>query len=132
VAVVIDASALVNLLIHRPASSLVRNELASEDVSAPAHIDAEILHALFGLVRGKVIDEQRARLAVKRLQRMPIARAPLPPLLDEALALRHNLSGYDALYVALARQLNCSLLTADFSIATAPRLGISVTLIGEA
>lgn len=36
-----------------------------------------------------------------------------------ALALRHNLSGYDAMYVALAEGLGASLLTCDGRIARA-------------
>ena len=35
-------------------------------------------------------------------------------------ALRHNLSAYDACYVALAEALDCPLLTADARMALAP------------
>jgi len=45
------------------------------------------------------------------------------------LELRLNLSAYDALYVALAEQLQVPLLTADARLPRAPGLRYSVGLI---
>jgi predicted nucleic acid-binding protein len=50
-------------------------------------------------------------------------------LLPDALALRHNLSAYDALYVAAARVLDCGLLTRDRRLAAAPGLDVAVTVV---
>lgn len=100
------------------------------DLYAPAHLDAEILSALYGLIRAGTIDEQRARLALLRLRQLDLERVPIDALALDALALRYNLSAYDALYVALARRLRCSLVTADRRIAAAPGLGIVVALVG--
>ena len=46
------------------------------------------------------------------------------PLLVEAWKLRHNLIVHDALYVALARQLDATLITGDKRLARAPALKI--------
>ncbi len=40
--------------------------------------------------------------------------------------LRHNLTSYDATYVALAAALDCPLLTADGGMAQAPNIGVAV------
>jgi predicted nucleic acid-binding protein len=47
----------------------------------------------------------------------------------DAWALRDNVSSYDGFYVALARVLGCPLITSDRSLAGAPGLGVTVTLI---
>jgi predicted nucleic acid-binding protein len=43
--------------------------------------------------------------------------------------LRHNLSFYDALYVALAARLNTVLLTGDIRLGQAPQLPCQVELV---
>ncbi len=58
-----------------------------------------------------------------------MARFPIAPIVEKAWALRHNLSLYDALYLALARMLDCPLLTFDRGLATAPIRGGTVTLL---
>ena len=52
--------------------------------------------------------------------------APDQPTRRRAFALRHNLFGYDAMYVALAESLGANLLTCDGRIAraTGPRCAI--------
>ena len=42
-------------------------------------------------------------------------------MLDRVWELRHNVTAYDATYVALAEELDCSLLTADARLANAAR-----------
>ena len=59
-----------------------------------------------------------------------IERFPIAPLVLDAWALRHNVSAYDAFYVALARSLSCPLVTCDRALARAPGLGITVTVVG--
>jgi predicted nucleic acid-binding protein len=50
----------------------------------------------------------------------PIRRYPHTALLDRIWALRHNLTAYDAAYVALAEALGAPLLTCDARLAAAP------------
>jgi predicted nucleic acid-binding protein len=62
----------------------------------------------------------------------PIERVPHEGLLHEAWRRSAALSGYDALYVALAAQLGVGLLTTDQRLANAPQLGVPVTVIPRA
>lgn len=129
-AAVVDASVVVDLLLT--ASSVSRRALADTDPLAPELLDAEVLSAVARLVRGKTLTEQRGRLALRRLARASIERVAIAPLLPGAWELRHNLSPYDALYVALARRLDCPLITADRRIAAAPGLGVPVIVASAA
>jgi len=75
------------------------------------------------------IDAERAEVALERLRRAPIRRVGVVGLTAPAWLLRHNLSGYDAVYVALARRLACPLFTSDAALAAAPGLDITVTVV---
>ena len=119
--VVIDASVLaVFYAADDPRHSLVANRLKKGDaLFAPAHLDAEIVSAL----RGMALKNRRlARIvpsALAHLAGFPIRRMPLPPLLERMWELRHNITAYDAAYVALAERLDAVLMTCDVRLATA-------------
>ncbi|MGH2969031.1 MAG: type II toxin-antitoxin system VapC family toxin [Solirubrobacteraceae bacterium] len=114
---------------RRPRSPVLRAAFLGARPVAPQHVDVEVLSALRALVRRDEVKEQRALRALDRLATAAIQRIPLGPLLVPAWRLRENLSAYDALYVVLAQQLRCPLLTADRRLAGAPGLGIAVTVV---
>lgn len=58
-------------------------------------------------------EPERSRAALDDLADLPITRYPHDLLLPRARELRHNLTIYDAVYVALAEALEASLLTCD-------------------
>ncbi|MGH7338547.1 MAG: type II toxin-antitoxin system VapC family toxin, partial [Myxococcota bacterium] len=62
---------------------------------------------------------------------MPASRYPTLPFLRRVYELRQNLTAYDAVYVALAEALGCSLVTADQRLARAPGVGCPVRWIGR-
>jgi predicted nucleic acid-binding protein len=72
------------------------------------------------------IAEARASLALEDLVAWSIDRIPHRALGMEAWKYRHNVSAYDAFYVAAARLSNASLLTAAGPLSRAPSLGIVV------
>jgi predicted nucleic acid-binding protein len=128
--VVVDASALVDLLLHLHAAPAIRTTLRGAGLYAPSVVDGEVLGAIRGAwLRGALTDE-RAATALDRLAAMPVERVPDRVLLHEAWSLRRNLSAADGLYVALARRLGCPLVTLDRRLAAAPGLGITVVVPG--
>lgn len=123
---VTDASTVVALLVGRIAGGPQRALFESEELVAPALIDAEVANALAGLERGGKLSSARCLAAIADLAELPLERRPLEPLLGSAWSLRHNLSLYDAFYVAVARQLGCPLVTRDDRLARAPDLGVDL------
>ncbi|MFQ5738472.1 MAG: type II toxin-antitoxin system VapC family toxin [Acidobacteriota bacterium] len=86
-------------------------------------MDVEVLWVLRRAVLRRQLDEHRARVALQDLNDWPVDRIAH---LREAWQHRHNVSAYDAFYVAAARVYDASLLTADGPLARAPGLGIVV------
>lgn len=118
---VVDASVLaVFYAADDPRHSLVAERLKVGDaLFAPAHLDAETVSALRGMARGNEGLEQIVPSALAHLAGFPIRRMPLPPLLGRMWELRHNITAYDAAYVALAERLDAVLITCDARLATA-------------
>lgn len=119
--VVVDASALVAAAIDTAyVGNQARQRLQGCRRVAPFLIDAEAGHALRGMVLGGDLDSGTAGAARLRAERMIHRRVPHQgPLAARAWQLRHNLTFYDALYLALAEGLDCPLVTADQRIARA-------------
>lgn len=121
---VIDSSVFVAALADStPGGDQVRRAVEGVDLAAPELIDVEVLSALRGLVAAGQLDSDVASRSVIRLGRAPIDRHPHAPLTSRCWELRHNLTPYDAVYVALAENLDAPLLTADARLtrATGPR-----------
>ncbi len=118
---VVDASVVVTVLTDAQHASWAEAQLAGgrgdRSIWAPHLIDAEVGHALRRLVVGSRLDEDGAVAALRDLTAMPLRRIVHVGLLERAWELRHNLSFYDGLYVALAEQLQSSLLTLDGRLA---------------
>jgi predicted nucleic acid-binding protein len=123
--IAIDASALVELLLETPAGRRIARKVAGAQLIAPDIVNPEIVQSLRGLERAGKVSGERAATALARLIHSPIARVPTTGLLAEVWSLRFNLSAYDACYVALARSLECPLLTTDGPLRRAPSLGVT-------
>ena len=115
--IVLDASAAVLGLLN---DGHARRRLAAEDAAVPHLADSEVAHALRARVARGGMTEEDARRALGTWARLGIRRYGALGLLPRIWELRHNLSAYDATYVALAEAMACPILTADARLATAP------------
>lgn len=113
----LDAGVVVELLV----GDLDPARLGGEDLAAPHLLDSEVTHVLRGLaLRGAITEAQAAR-AMQGFLALRIERFPADRLRPRMWELRHNYSGYDATYVALAEALSATaLLTTDARLAAAP------------
>lgn len=126
---VVDTSAVLEALVARePASGLVERLADDGDLHAPHLIDIEILHALRRLTASGEISEDRASDARSDVHELAIARYPHLELSDRIWQLRHNLTAYDAAFVALAEALEVPLVTCDARLAAAPGVTATVEL----
>ncbi|NNF08688.1 MAG: type II toxin-antitoxin system VapC family toxin [Acidimicrobiia bacterium] len=124
---VVDASAMVDLLVGTNPAPAVDEALRDRQLFAPAHFDAEILSALGRLHREGRLSVRQVATRLGRLAEAPIERQPLAPLLAGAWSRRSNLRLVDALYVELAAQLETQVASTDLGLARASRM---VDLIG--
>jgi predicted nucleic acid-binding protein len=120
--VVVDASALVEVLLQTPRSAAILGAIGESKMVAPDLVTAEVLSTLRRLVRQDAMTSTRAYEAVSDLVTAPLRRLPTLPLATEMWRLCRNLSAYDACYVALAAALECPLVSADARLARAPEL----------
>jgi predicted nucleic acid-binding protein len=118
---VVDTSALLEALAGRsPDPSLIERLATDGDLHAPHLIDVEILHALRRLQSNDEITQERADDTRTDFADLVLARYPHHPLSDRIWELRHNISAYDATFVALAEALGAPLITCDARLAGTP------------
>ena len=122
---VIDAGVVVGLLTNTVDVAVIDGV----ELSAPHLIDSEVIHALRRMTTSGRISTAAAETAVAGFRLLAIRRRPVSPLLDRMWELRHNLSGYDATYVALAEAIDEPLLTTDRRLATAPEIRCQVRVV---
>ena len=127
--VVIDASALVELVLHTTRARAVDQAIGAKDMVAPDVVNLEVLSTLRRLERTGKLSAQRANQAVDDLVHAAVRRFATLPLLPAAWTLRANVTASDACYVALARDLGCALVTGDLRLSRAPKLGIPLVTV---
>ncbi len=124
--VVLDASALVDLLLGNPLGRAVRDRLAGQALHAPGHVDAEVLSALGRLARAGSVDDDTVTRLLGRVVDAPIERHPVRDLIAGAWVRRHQLRLADALYVELAAVRGIRLVTTDRRLRTLPMVDLVV------
>ena len=122
--IVVDASALLELILRTPASAAVERRLFAEGetLHAPHLIDVETAQVVRRYALNGELDAGRGREALEDLADLPIRRYPHDFLLPRVWELRNNLTAYDAVYVALAEALDAPPVTRDRRLAAAPSL----------
>jgi predicted nucleic acid-binding protein len=120
--IVLDASAAIDWLLQTPAGQRIEHRIyASGDTIHTVHLlDVEFAQVLRRLVREKTLTAKRAEEAIDDLGALRVTRYAPALLLKRIWQLRHNLSAYDAAYVALAEELKAPLITRDRKIAQVP------------
>ena len=128
-AIVIDASALAEVVVRSQRAGQVEEIIDRQPLIAPDLINSEVLSVLRGWLVRSLVDLPSAARAVHNLTTVPIRRFTTSTFIDEMWSTRHNLTPYDAAYVVLARRTGAALLTLDKRLMHAPALGIPLLTI---
>lgn len=120
--IVVDASAAIEMLLvsargTRVAARVLR---AGETIAAPHLIDLEVAQVIRRYVASGELAAERGEQAVHDWLEVPVARYPHDVLLPRVWELRHNVTAYDACYLALAEVLDAALVTCDRRLASVP------------
>jgi predicted nucleic acid-binding protein len=103
--------------------------LADPNLHIPHLATIETASVIRGWVRGGRLDESAAVQALDHLSDLAAERHDHEPFLRRVWELRHNLTAYDALYVALAEALDAPLITCDGRLARAPVAGVTIEVV---
>ncbi|WP_204803349.1 type II toxin-antitoxin system VapC family toxin [Mycobacterium riyadhense] len=120
--IVLDANVMVMALASRAGQgdSARAAMIADDDWIAPAHMPLEVLRTLRKAARGNRLTVDDAESAFQALIAMQIEYVGTDVvLLQTVWAMRHNISVYDAAYLAVAAMHDAPLVTFDARLAQA-------------
>ena len=129
--IVVDASALLEVLLRTPAGLSVERRLfgSGQTLHAPHLLDLEVAQVIRRYAATGNLDQERGRAALADMMDLPLRRYPHDFLLPRIWQLRDNLTAYDASYVALAELLDAPLVTRDARLATSSGHSAHVELV---
>ena len=124
-AVLLDASVLVELVTvgrHAGAADRLLEHLEQNpavEIVTAAHGLIEVISALRRLNLAGALDEPSATAACSWLRRLDMRLDPTAPRIEQAWALRHSMTAYDAAYAAASSGLGLPLVSVDQPLLTA-------------
>ena len=129
--IVPDASVVLVLLLRTEVGDVALLRLLDphETLHAPHLLDLEVAQVLRRFALAGELSDARAREALSDLADLPIRRYPHDLFLDRVWQLRHNVTAYDAAYLALAELLPATLLTCDTRLAGIPGVTATVEVV---
>jgi predicted nucleic acid-binding protein len=129
---VVDASVAIKWLVpedHSLDAIAVLDQ--TDEVFAPDLIWLEIGNALWKRVRRKLLTANEAGGLIRDFEALGVKIYPSKPLMDEALgiAITYDRTVYDSVYLALADEQGCRLVTADQKFHNAMARGSYSTIV---
>ena len=120
---VVDSSVIVAALLDSgPQGAWAEKVLGSGSLCAPQLARVEATNVLRRLERAGLITTPEANAAYDDLMELDMDLFPFEPFADRVWELRHNVTSYDAWYVALAEALKLPLATLDGALARSNRV----------
>lgn len=126
--IVVDASVVIEWLLRLPRRDAAEIVLSANDaLEAPHLLLTEVAQTVRRYETRTEISADRAAEAIGDLADLDLHLHPHDMLMNQVWQLRHNLTAYDATYVALATALEVPLVTFDQRLANA--VGNAATVI---
>ena len=119
--IVLDSSAVVEWLLGLPQADAVSERIVSADsLHAPALLDVEVAQVVRRYTAAGEIGAEAGERSLGALSELDVNRYTHELLLPLIWRLRHNVTAYDAAFLALAAALDAPLLTLDARLSRVP------------
>ncbi len=115
---VVDASAMIDMLTGGPRSDQLI-PILNDDLFAPDLLVPEVLASLRRMTSHNMLTALEADQLAQVFEGAPVEYVHVWPHAVRVWDLRHNMSPYDACYVAVAEELGAPLVTTDLRLARA-------------
>ena len=111
--VLVDACAIIAVIIKEPERDLVIQLTKDAEIVSPNMVSYEIANALTKMAKKKVIEKERMLKAFTYYKKIPIT--PIEIDFEKALEIAwdYKIYAYDACYLEATKRLNLPLLTFD-------------------
>jgi len=128
--ILIDASALMPILINETEKEYIVNKTRGCELSAPSILPYEIGNALTRLKRRQVLNERQIIAVYNDFKRIPLRL--LEVNIENALeiACKYSIYAYDAYYLEAAYRLHLPLLTLDIPMIKIAK-SLKLKIMGE-
>lgn len=118
---VVDSSVVVTALLDSgPHGEWAESVIAAGALHAPELVLVEAANILRKMERAKEISTAEANAAYEDLVQLNLEMFSFDPFAERIWELRHDLTSYDAWYVAIAEALRLPLATLDKRLARSP------------
>ena len=111
--ILIDASALMSVLIDEPEKSLIIHLTRNCNLVAPLVLPHEIGNALTRLKKRHILSDKKVIIAFNDFKKIPLRLLDTDIENALLLACKYSIYAYDAYYLEIANRLNLPLLTLD-------------------
>jgi predicted nucleic acid-binding protein len=111
--ILLDASAIMAVLIQEPESERIINLTENTELLAPEMIKYEIGNALSKLLKRKILNEAEVIETYKKYETIPLHLLGINMEKALKIACKYKIYAYDAYYLETAHRLKIPLLTLD-------------------
>jgi predicted nucleic acid-binding protein len=111
--VLIDASAIMPILINEPEKEYIVNTTKNCELLAPLTLPYEIGNALTRLKRRQILTERQIIAAYNDFRKIPLRLLEVDIENALKIACKYSIYAYDAYYLEAASRLHLTLLTLD-------------------
>jgi predicted nucleic acid-binding protein len=111
--VLIDASALMPILINEPEKEYIVNTTRNCELLSPSILPYEIGNALTRLKKRQILTEKQIITAYNDFRKIPLRLVEVDIEKALKIACKYSIYAYDAYYLEAACRLHLSLLTLD-------------------
>ncbi|MDR1105719.1 MAG: type II toxin-antitoxin system VapC family toxin [Treponema sp.] len=112
--ILLDASAIMAVIVDEPESKIVINHTKDSIIVSPDMVSFEIANGLTKMLKKKLIDTQEKMIRlIENFEKIPIKKVGVNLIKSLEIAWKYKIYAYDAFYLETAGRLNIPLLTFD-------------------